>query len=338
MRRGFIFFVGILALALVPAMACAQYSGAFGLSGLPSMPSLFGGSGNCGGGAKCPAFVPELYVGWGIPQNRNTSVSLSADTGAATVRNISLQLPTDGLWLGTALPLSLTENLSFVATGWYLFGGANKLNSREDNGIIAGGTLGNNWNVTPTWWFADGALAYTFGGPCCGGITGGGFSLLLGLRYDYYEVQITSPDNVNVLLVNGGQGDVYAKSWIPFVGFQCAYKDTVQNLNVRLLGIPTNTGTCYTGMTTALGRFEFGENNYSKGGYFYEIFGEYTRQFFGASQAGVFLRWNTTNAKSSGSGRIAAANTSDTYNLSLYRSSWTLGGVVTLDFNTPFCN
>ncbi len=52
MRRGFIFFVSILALALVPAMACAQYSGAFGLSGLPSMPSLFGGSGNCGGGRQ----------------------------------------------------------------------------------------------------------------------------------------------------------------------------------------------------------------------------------------------------------------------------------------------
>ena len=94
MRRGFIFFVGILALALVPAMACAQYSGAFGLSGLPSMPSLFGGSGNCGGGAKCPAFAPELYVGWGIPQNRNTSVSLTAqDNGAANVRDDQPQSP-----------------------------------------------------------------------------------------------------------------------------------------------------------------------------------------------------------------------------------------------------
>ena len=89
MRRGFILFVGILALALAPAMVSAQSSGAFGLSGLPSMPSMFGGSGKCGEPA-CPAFAPAVYFGWGIPQDRNTSVSLTAqNNGAVNVREVT---------------------------------------------------------------------------------------------------------------------------------------------------------------------------------------------------------------------------------------------------------
>jgi hypothetical protein len=342
MRRGFIFFVGILALALVPAMACAQYSGAFGLSGLPSMPSLLGGSGNCGGGAKCPAFAPALYVGWGIPQTRNTSVSLTAQSnGAANVRDINLNLPTSGLWLGAALPVGLTENLSFVATGWYLVPGYSNLNSNEFYGTTPTyNLLGNTWGAKPYWWFADGAFAYTFGGPGCGGISGGGFSLLLGIRYDYYSVGITSPSNTFNLFDSGDAGDVTSRAVIPFVGFQVSYKDTVQNLTARIIGIPTIVGSSYVGLTTTgANRFEYNDITYNKGGQFYEIFGEYTRQFFGASQAGIFARWNTATAKSSGTGDIINNPAlQDTYDFTLYRSTWTLGGLVTLDFNTPFCN
>ena len=110
MRRGLILFVGILALALAPTFVGAQYSGAFGLSGLPSMPSMFGGSGKCGDAAS-PGIAPAFYVGWGIPQDRNTSVSLTAQNlGAANVRSVDIKFPTNGLWLGAALPVSLTES------------------------------------------------------------------------------------------------------------------------------------------------------------------------------------------------------------------------------------
>ena len=44
-------------------------------------------------------------------------------------------------------------------------------------------------------------------------------------------------------------------------------------------------------------------------------------------------------AKSSGTGAIVNNSAlQDTYDFSLYRSTWTLGGLITLDFNTPFCN
>jgi hypothetical protein len=358
MRRGFILFVGILALALVPAMACAQNSGAFGLSGLPSMPSLSGGSNNCGN-TKGFGFAPEVYFGWGIPQNRNTSVSLTAqDQGADSIQNVNLNLPTRGFWLGVALPVGLTDNLSFVATGWYLTAGYMNLNTNtntsEENLVVNNGggntalppLFGVDWGAKPYWWFADGALAYTFGGSGCGGPASSGFSLLLGARYDYYFVAVNNPNGTNFqnsLFTNQDEGDVTSRAVIPFVGFQTAFKDSVQNLSVRFLGAPV-LGNCNVGLTTMVGRFQYEDVTYNAG-YFCEIFGEYSRKFFGSSQAGVFARWNTTSARSSGTGAINNSGgglqvtnwgNQDNYSLSLWRNSWTLGGLVTLDFTTPF--
>ena len=48
---------------------------------------------------------------------------MAQNNGAANVREITVKLPTNGFWLGAALPVCLGENLSFVATGWYLFPG-----------------------------------------------------------------------------------------------------------------------------------------------------------------------------------------------------------------------
>jgi hypothetical protein len=328
MRRGLILFVGIMALALAPTFVGAQYSGAFGLSGLPSMPSMFGGSGKCGDAAS-PAIAPAFYVGWGIPQDRNTSISLTAQNlGVGNVRSIDIKLPTKGLWLGTAVPVSLGDNLSFVATGWYLFGGETVSDSWQN--YVAGGLPvgdANNWTAKPAWWFADGAFAYG----------SSGFSLLLGLRYDYYTATLTSPNNLG--LFNGQQeGNFISKAWIPFVGFQSAYADAVQSLKVRMLGIPTILGTSYVALTVAgpSDRFEYDPVEYNSG-HFFEVFGEYTRKFFGSSQAGVFLRWNNARGTNSGTGKLLAGlSVPDTYNFSLNRSSWTLGGLMTLDFNTPF--
>ncbi len=155
--------------------------------------------------------------------------------------------------------------------------------------------------------------------------SGGGFSLLLGVRYDYYTVGITSPDNIYYLFDNGDAGDVTSRAVIPFVGFQTSYRDSVQNLSVRIIGIPTIVGSSYVGLTTTGGnRFEYNNVTYNKGGQFYEIFGEYTRKFFGASQAGIFARWNTaTRQEFRNRWRLSVNLNSaiqDTFDFSLYRS------------------
>ena len=324
MRRGLILFVGILALALAPTFVGAQYSGAFGLSGLPSMPSMFGGSG-CGNAAS-PGIAPAFYVGWGIPQDRNTSVSLTAQNlGANNVRSVDIKFPTNGVWLGTALPVSLGDNFSFVATGWYLFGGDTTADSWDNYNLAPVVQDANNWSAKHNWWFVDGALAY--------GWTG--FAALVGLRYDNYTASLTSPNTLG--LFNGQHETSFLSSaWIPFIGFQSAYADTTQSLKIRMLGIPTIVGYSYVGLTAAGGnRFEYNNPNYTAG-HFFEVFGEYTRKFFGSSQAGVFLRWNSARATSSGTGEFLTTAFQDTYNFSLNRSSWTLGALATLDFTTPF--
>jgi hypothetical protein len=294
------------------------------------MPSFFGGSSNCGG-AAAPGIAPAVYFGWGIPQDRNTSVSLTAqNNGAGNVRTVDIKLATGGFWLGAALPVSLTDNLAFVATGWYLFPGDSNANSSENflnQQLEQNILLGNNWGAKPNWWFVDGAFSYGWQG----------FSVLLGLRYDYYTVSITGPSNVDGLFDNQDQGDVISRGWIPFIGFQSAYTDTVQSIKVRMLGIPTIVGSSYVGLSfVGNNRFAYNDVAYT-GGHFYEVFGEYTRKFFGSSQAGVFARWNTARATSSDTGSlINNPAQQDTYNFSLNRSSLTLGGLVTFDFNTPF--
>jgi hypothetical protein len=323
MRRGLILFVGILALALAPTFVGAQYSGAFGLSGLPSMPSMFGGSGS--GNAASPGIAPAFYVGWGIPQDRNTSISLTAQNlGANNVRSVDIKLPTNGVWLGTALPVSLGDNFSFVATGWYLFGGDTKADSWDNYNLAPVVQDANNWSAKHNWWFVDGALAY--------GWTG--FAALVGLRYDNYTASLTSPNNLGLF---GGQEETsfLSSAWIPFVGFQSAYTDAIQSLKIRILGIPTIVGYSYVGLTTLGNRFEYNNPNYTAG-HFFEVFGEYTRKFFGSSQAGAFLRYNSARATSSGTGEILTTAFQDTYNFSLNRSSWTIGALATLDFTTPF--
>ena len=98
----------------------------------------------------------------------------------------------------------------------------------------------NNWSAKHNWWFVDGALAY--------GWTG--FAALVGLRYDNYTASLTSPNNLG--LFNGQQEASFLSSaWIPFIGFQSAYTDTIQSLKIRMLGIPTIVGYSYVGLTVA---------------------------------------------------------------------------------------
>ena len=155
--------------------------------------------------------------------------------------------------MGAALPVGLTDNLSFVATGWYLVPGYSTLNSNEFYATITDKlSTREQWGAKPSWWFVDGALRTHSADPVVVESLAV-VSLLLGVRYDYYTVGITSPDNIDYLFDNGDAGDVISRGVIPFVGFQVSYKDTVQNLSVRLIGIPTIVGSSYVGLTTTGG-------------------------------------------------------------------------------------
>ena len=69
-----------------------------------------------------------------------------------------------------------------------------------------------------------------------------------------------------------------------------------------------------------------------------ELFMEYSKQF-GPGQLGLFGRWNVLHAESTlpvneafGGVIVATQN----YDFSFNRTSWTLGGSVSLAFNLPY--
>lgn len=323
MRIRLIALMIVTVVALSPLMVCGQYSGVWGL---PAMPSLF--SGPSAYGRSTAEIGPEVYFGWGMLQDRNLSLSLTAQhSGLFDFRSLDIKLPIGGFWLGTAFPVSLTDRLGFVASGWYLFPRDTNANSSEDFTYLVRYSLTNDINAKPIWWYVDGAFTYG----------SSGFSFLLGLRYDHSALTLTDPSNINALPYPPENLDFISRGWIPFIGFQSAYTDAVQNMKVRILGIPTILGSNYLGLTPrGASKVEYNDINYT-GGHFVEIFGEYTRRCFGASQAGVFARWNSTRATNSGS--VAVINNPvqrDDYNFSLNRNTWTFGGVVMLDFRMPF--
>ena len=178
------------------------------------------------------------------------------------------------MWLGAALPICLGNNLSVLGTGWYLISGTSAANLREPLALL--GLQRGDWNSKVDHWFVDGSFAYSW----CG------FSALAGMRYDYDSTERDSPD-ADISYNGQERADASFKSVIPFIGFQSTYADMSQRLNVRIIGTPVLWGTTTIGSTTNGARSVYDNVPYS-GGYFYEIFGEYSRKFSASSQAGVF--------------------------------------------------
>lgn len=74
----------ILVVALSPAMVFAQYSEASGLNGLPSRPSSYEGSSNCGSSAGYSGIgMPAGYFGRGVPHYRDPRPWLNPQSGPA---------------------------------------------------------------------------------------------------------------------------------------------------------------------------------------------------------------------------------------------------------------
>ena len=321
MRRGLILLVGVMVLALTPALVCAQFGGMPGISGLPGFGGFFGSGSGCGAGAATPAIAPSVYFGWMPEQENNVSAGLDAQNlGAWNIRTVNLKYRTGGFWLGGIVPVQLTEKVSFLGSGWYLFPSDSSAGQMWENGEIrqVAFNYGNDWTKKDIWWFVDGVLAYG----------DSNFSVLAGLRYDKFS---TNYSGANINFNNGQQLDLIAQSIIPLLGVQAGYKSSASSLNVRIVGIPTNAGNAKVNFTVANNNRLEATGNYN-GGHFLEVFAEYARQIFQNGDAGVFLRWNTTRVTSDVSATTTQAPTTDDYLLSFNRNTWTLGGKVGISF------
>jgi hypothetical protein len=317
MKRVAILFLVAVVFALAPAAVNAQ--GLFG-SGLPSFGGFLGGPSGCGEKLG-PSSNLELYVGW--MEDRN-GTSINVDTtgiflgGVGSVRH---QFANRGLWLGLSDTISLSDSLSFIASGWYLVP-SNSNSLEQYNGNVARRT----WDTDARWWYVDGLFAV--GLP-------GGFNILAGLRYDYYTIRFKNPfDVAGVASFPSDTADATSEGWIPLIGAQYSQSGSAGSLVVRAVGVPTLLGNIrYNQTFQGFARAE-ARGNYDNG-YFLEFFAEYSKSF-GPGSVGVFGRWNGTQGNSNVDFQILGFAGNETWRLSVHRNAWTVGGSFSLNFTLPY--
>jgi hypothetical protein len=319
MKRIVILLLSVLALALTPTIGFSQ--GLFGgIPGLPSFGGFLGGPGACGEKSCAPAPGPTFYVGW-MEDRDGTSFTANSDVALGGVLSLEHGYANRGLWLGLGQVVPIKDRFAFLASGWYLI--PSNDNSRE---IYTGIVGERTWDTETQWWFVDGLFAV--GAP-------GGFSILAGLRYDYFTTTFKNPRNVvGIPGLPTDQADVITQNWIPLVGTQMSYAGSFGNLTVRAVGVPTLVGNVRYKQTlgAAASRIE-AKGNYNSG-YFLEFFGEYSKSF-GSAGVGIFGRWNMAEGEAKLSTDLIGLGGSQDFDLALHRNSWTLGGSFSLAFNMP---
>jgi len=318
MRRGLLLLVAVIALAMTPALSCAQFGG---ISGLPTFGNFFGSGAGCGD-TKTPGLAPTVYFGWMPDIDNGVGASLDAQNiGVAAIQNVTLKYRTSGFWLGGALPVPLTDKISFIGTGWYLFPSNSTATINEGVGLTQQTLYGASWNKTDVWWFLDGVLAFG----------DSNFSALFGLRYDKFSTRYDSPTNTGGALIgNGANVDFISHGLIPLIGAQAGFKNSASALNVRIIGIPTLAGDARVNFTVNDAQRLESTGNYN-GGHFLEVFAEYSRQIFVNSNLGVFMRYNTARGTSDMDTTFTGLPSSP-YLFSFNRQSWTFGGLLSLSF------
>ncbi len=337
MRRVAVLLAGFLVIIL-PGVVAAQ-----GLLGLPGLPSFGLGNWSGSGSNSCDPVTPGLncapavYVGYGTTDRNGTSFSARTDVPlAGAVYSLEHKYGNRGVWFGASLGCEVRPNIGVLFTGWY-FLPTSYVHSNETyfaNTGEAPTTLDRTWDTDTKWWFVDGVLA--LGVPCSG------FTLLAGARYDRYETTFKSPtgfpDFGNGLTGSRDRSDVTANNIIPLVGTQYSLNSSVNALTVRVVGIPTLAGDVkYKESILGAQRLE-ADGNW-RGGYFLEVFGDYTYKTGNLGEIGAFGRWNMAHGyatmRTSFNAPVFQLADSREFELSLDRSSWTFGGKIALSFNTP---
>ena len=273
-----------------------------------------------------PGGGPTVYVGGSADYANGTSYGL-ATRGVAVAGLISSQnsYSNRGIWLGVTLPIDLGQRLGVSATAWTLLR-TGALDSSEGLGFAT-----RQWDVDPRWSFVDGLAIFRCGYGC---------NIIGGLRYDHDTVAFNNPVVTSGAVASAitDQADLNTENWIPLIGTQYENNSYLGSLIFRAVGFPAVGGNVRWSEDFAAPTFVFkGSGNYRRG-YFTELFMEYSKKF-GPGQLGLFGRWNVFHAESTLTvNRVAggAVIATESYDFSLNRSSWTLGGSVSLAFNLPY--
>jgi hypothetical protein len=316
MKRVSAFIVGLAILSLVPALAGAQ---GFCFPGM-------------GCGTSCDPDknigAPGLYLGY-TKNDKGFEATLTCKSpSVAAPTDARLRYPLQGIWVGGSYTMAFSDNVAVMASGWMLVPEAKT--ATEDYGFPgAGFGLGftaRQWTTKNQWWYADAVVV-------AGNVAG--FSGVVGLRYDFFDTRFQDPANVPPAVVgfSTDTADLTSNGWIPLIGVQYASVGSDSNFLIRIVGVPTLVGRVKL-RETDFGFLRIDASGSYNGGGFIEVFTEFNKKM-GNAEAGLFVRYNAANGKSTLDLDVLTPGVTTnfgTYDLSFYRSTWTIGGKVGLSF------
>ncbi len=316
-----------LPLILITTMSTAVGAqGLFGM-GFPGASYLEGfwrGAVVCGSQGWSPCGCPTVYVGGSADYAAGTAFDLSTEgANVIGIQELQHSYPNRGVWLGLTLPIDPGPRLGLYASAW-TFLQTGDVHSRETYNNED--DVSREWQVKPYWTIIEGLAILR----CCYG-----FNILGGFRYDHYDITLENPVNRNVPSLPTDRADLNVRNYIPLIGTQYEHDSYLGSLLFRAVGFPALGGDVQYQEPLQGVVALHGTGNYRRG-YFFELFMEYTKKF-GLGQMGLFARWNELHAQSTLSVTSfgKTVQTQD-YDFSFNRSSWTLGGSVSLAFSLPY--
>ncbi|MFC1835788.1 hypothetical protein ACFL2Q_13845 [Thermodesulfobacteriota bacterium] len=240
--------------------------------------------------------------------------------------------PLRGLWLGFSGEASFSD-----AFGAFVSGGGLVYAQSAGWADVEPYAWGYSVDSRGEWWgYLDATASYSIG-------ILGRTSFLLGFRWDHYnsKTAIVYPNTPSI----DKELDLKMNAYLPILGAQITQNWWGGRLRIRAIGFPSVPGEM---------KYDWGENDPSAGyrysevstqqisrGYFVELFTEYSRRITGHSQVGAFVTFNQLHCKTDmgtynyfeSSRTSGLSQGSDDTGLRFQRTSWTIGGSVSLDFN-----
>ena len=159
---------------------------------------------------------------------------------------------------------------------------------------------------------------------------GGNTQFLAGVRYDYLSTSFNDRKFGGVPVA--ATADATSYGFIPLFGVQYAQS----GLLFRIVGVPTLAGSfryrnSFLHLVTSPSR--------AAGIITAVTFLRHLASMdlrWAAAHVGIFARYNVTQGRSVMNFDLLPAGFTSDYRLSLYRSSWTLGGKFSLNFTIPY--
>ncbi len=316
--------VVIAALAVMPAGAAAQSLFDEFSFGLGPYFGLGRGASDCAqSNRSTPCF---FYVGYSRDPGDSTSFEFRAENrGLNNLFYIGHDYAVHGLWLGASKTVAFSDSIGVTGSFWYLL--PLKTGTSLQHYFTAGiGPNQRTWDTHTQWWYVD--LLGTFGSL-------NGFSLLAGVRYDFFTTRFESPvDSSFPASRITDSADFKSSGYIPLIGAQMASAGSYGSLLFRVIGIPSLAGRLNYEETLQGYRIK-STGSYSAG-HFVEAFAEYAYAVSGQAELGLFARFNSTHGTAGMSvdllGAGGAVRGRDTFNHRVHRNDWSIGGRMSLGF------